>query len=105
MKGQELDIARKRIGAKKATINISDREWEAISAGAVTKTRLRDIMNNADIARVRELATPRSHKGLSAGKLARARSLLANGHTQSDVADALGVSVSTLVDSIGIEQF
>lgn len=105
LKGQELDAARKRLSAKKPVINIEDREWEAINAGAVSKTRLKDILNNADIARVRELATPRSHKGLSSGKLERARSMLRNGHTQADVADILGVSVSTLVDSMGAEQF
>jgi hypothetical protein len=105
LKGQALDSARKRIGAKKPTINISDKEWEAINAGAISKTFLKDILNNADIARVRELATPRSHKGMSPGKVARAKSLLANGHSQTDIADMLGVSVSTLVDSIGVDKF
>lgn len=105
LKGQELEAARALVGAKKPVFWISDKEWEAINAGAISKSFLKSILNNADTKRVRELATPRSHKGLSAGKVARARSMLGNGHDQADVADMLGVSVSTLLNAIGIDQF
>lgn len=100
LKGQELDYARKLVGAKKQQIHITDRQWEAINAGAISKSRLKEILDNSDSGRIKELATPRSNKGLSPARIQRAKSMLANGHTQADVADMLGVSVSTLINAI-----
>jgi hypothetical protein len=105
LRGMELQAARLQIGAKKKSIWISDREWEAINAGAVHKSFLQNILANADMDRVRQLATPRTTKGISSGKLARAKSMLDNGYPQSEVAEALGVSVSTLVKAMGIDKF
>lgn len=105
LKGQELQAARDRVGAKKETIFIEDREWEAINAGAISKSALKDILLNANPDRVRQLATPKEHKGMPPGKVARAQSMLAQGHTQADVAEVLGVSTSTLINSIGLDKF
>lgn len=96
VKGQELEKARARVGAKKNQIEISPREWEAIQAGAISNHKLEQILRNADIDRVRQLATPKTQQGMSAGAIARARSMLAGGATQAEVAAALGVSVSTI---------
>lgn len=101
----ELQAARLRVGAKKKPIYISDREWQAINSGAVTKTFLRSILEESNLERVRELATPRSRKGMSSGKVARAKTMLSSGHTQADVAATLGISVSTLIDAIGVANF
>lgn len=96
--------ARSRVGSQsknpRANNNISiyieDNEWEAIQAGAVSTTTLRSILNYADTDRVRELAMPKDNRGLTNSKLARAKSLIARGYTQAEVADMVGVSVSTL---------
>ena len=77
-------------------IYIEDHEWEAIQAGAVPTTTLRTILNYSDMDRVRELAMPKDKRGLNNSKLARAKSLFARGYTQSEVADMVGVSVTTL---------
>lgn len=103
MKYQALDEARRRTGARKELIDISDREWEAIQAGAVAKTRLREILDNADTDRVRKLATPKQQLLMTSGKAAQARAMLANGHTQAEVAQALGVSLTTLKNSLNGE--
>lgn len=105
LKGMALDAARRKVGAHKKQIQITDREWEAINAGAVSKTTLRDIIANADSTRVRQLATPRTAKGLSAGKIASAKSMLSRGYTQADIAEALDISVPSLVKAIGLDQF
>ena len=107
-KGVELDKARRYTGASKKRIGspsnpITDKEWEAINKGAISPSMLRDILNNADSTRIRQLATPRSYSGLSASRIARAKSLLNKGYSQSDVADMLDISVSALVKSIGVE--
>ena len=104
MRQRVITEARSRVGSQsknpKAKDNISiyieDNEWEAIQAGAVPTTTLRSILNYADMDRVRDLAMPKDKRGLNSSKLARAKSLFARGYTQSEVADMVGVSVSTL---------
>lgn len=100
IKGQELTKARLRNGASKARIDISPVEWEAIQAGAITNNFLKDILDNTDLDKVKQLATPRSSSGMTTGQVARAKAMIASGHTQSEVADALGVPVSTLSNSL-----
>lgn len=98
VKSQALAEARTRTGASKkdSSIQISDKEWEAIQAGAITNSKLVQILDNTDIDRVKELATPKSSNTLSAAKESRIKSLYARGYTQAEIADALGVSVSTV---------
>lgn len=96
IKGQALATARARTGARKIPVNISDAEWEAIQAGAVSPSKLSEILNNADPKRVRELATPRVSILMTPTKVARAKSMAASGATQAEIASALGVSLTTL---------
>lgn len=96
IKSQALNEARARTGAKKQQIVFSDREWEAIQAGAIAPTRLDAILSNADLDRVRELATPRTALLMTPAKSSRANAMLASGYTRAEVADALGVSLTTL---------
>lgn len=96
VKGMALIEARARVGAKKEQIEITPREWEAIQNGAITNNKLTQILNNADIDSVKQLATPKTPLAMSPTKMQRASQMLASGYTQADVADALGVSVSTL---------
>lgn len=91
-----LTQERSKVGAKRYPIPISDREWEAIQAGAVSSSLLSEILQYANPDRVKELATPRTTKELSSGKKARMRSLLASGLTIAQVANAIGVSTSTV---------
>lgn len=100
LKGQALAEARARMGAKKETITITPLEWDAIQAGAVSNNVLTRILNNADLDRVRSLATPRSQTAMSSAKIARAKSMLGAGYTQAEVAAALGVSVSTMINAV-----
>lgn len=96
IKGQELTNARQRVGAAKVNVDIEPREWEAIQAGAISDTKLRKILTNTNTEVVRSYATPKNKVGLSSAKELRAKTLLMNGHTLSDVAEALGVSVDTI---------
>lgn len=97
---QELVKARARLGAKKPTIVIEPEEWQAIQAGAITGNKLELILSNADQERVRKLATPRAATVMTPSKLAIAKARLASGYTQSEVAQSLGVPVSTLESAI-----
>ena len=95
-----LREARNRVGAGKERIEISDREWAAIQAGAISNHRLNEILGHADLDRVKELATPKARLLMTPQKAQRARSMLDDGYTRAEVADHLGVSTSTLNESL-----
>lgn len=100
IQGQALTAARIRTGARKQRIEITPKEWAAIQAGAISNNTLTQILSNADLDRVKELATPRTKTVMSSVQATRARTMLATGYTQAEVADALGVSLSTLKTTI-----
>lgn len=88
-------------GGKRTKIDITPREWEAIQLGAITPSRLEQILNHTDPSVIRTYATPRTQGGFTSGMLGRARAMLAvEGVTQAQVAEALGVSVSTLTKAL-----
>lgn len=95
-----LATARARTQAGKQLVDITDREWEAIQAGAVSNNKLTSILNNTNLDRVKELATPRKNPVMTDQKMQRAKQLLASGRTSAEVADILGVAVSTLNSSM-----
>ena len=99
LKTRSLAQARSETGASRSNINITDKEWEAIQARAVSSTKVKDILLNTDLDRVRELATPRKQTMTSA-KASRAKSLLDGGYTYAEVAQALGVSPSSIRTAI-----
>lgn len=102
LKSQALKRARDRVGAKKSDVmvDISDREWEAIQAGAISASKLSKILNNTDEDRVKQLAMPKDKPKMDASRVARAKSMLNAGCTQAEVAEILGVSVSTLIKAM-----
>lgn len=93
---QAKAYARARLGLEKPVIEITDRQWDAIQAGAVSKSKLRDILDYADPKRVSDLAMPRTNPVMTSAITARAKAMLSAGVSPGDVAGALGISVSTL---------
>lgn len=98
-KQRALTSAREQVGVVSRTdrnINITDREWEAIQAGAISESNLVKILNNADIDSIRARATPRSTTTLSSSKISKISSMRANGYSINEIAKACGVSTSTV---------
>ena len=93
---QALTSARASVGAKRTPVQITDKEWEAIQAGAISENKLLQILNNTDIDEVRKRATPRTTNTLSQAKINRIATLRASGYSTSEIAEALGVSSSTV---------
>ena len=93
---QALTQARALVGAKRETIKITDREWEAIQAGAISENQLKQIINNADVDSLRQRAMPRSTTTLSMAKRNKIASMNASGYSTSEIAEALGISTSTV---------
>lgn len=85
------------ISRRERNIEITDREWEAIQAGAISKTTLNSILNNTDTAALRQRATPRkADSTLSTAKVNRIKSMAASGRTLQQIADALNISPSSV---------
>lgn len=91
-----LTKARLRVGAQRTPITISDREWEAIQAGAISDSKLDKILKYADSEVVREKATPRQKTTIPPAKANKAQMMYKSGYTLAEIADALGVSTSTV---------
>ena len=88
--------ARQQVGAHKERVNIEPKEWEAIQAGAITNNKLMQILNNADTDKVKALAMPRDNKNLRDSQIARMKSMSTSGYSLREIADAIGVSPSTV---------
>lgn len=84
------------ISRRERDINITDKEWEAIQAGAISEATLKRILNNANADRLRELATPRTKASLSQAQINRAKALANSNYTLAQIANKLGVSTSTV---------
>lgn len=85
------------VNRRKRNIDITDAEWNAIQAGAISENKLKQILDNADIDRLRELATPRTSKtSLSEAKVGRIKAMAASNYSLNEIAKALGVSTSTV---------
>ena len=91
---------RQEVGAvsrRDRNIKISDREWEAIQAGAITENKLKRILANADIDELRQRATPRDTKTISTAKANRIKSMSATGnYTIAQIAEQLGLCTTTV---------
>ena len=98
LQGQALTEARVRVGASKHLVEVTPKEWEAIQAGAISNHKLEQILRNADLDTIKQLATPKSTPTMTTARANRAKAMAAAGYTQAEIADHLGVSVSTITD-------
>jgi predicted DNA binding protein len=97
---QALSANRALLGSvsrRDRNIKITDREWEAIQAGAISENTLKQILNNTDTDVLRQRATPRASTTLSNAKIAKLKTMSAsNKYSLAEMASALGVSTSTV---------
>lgn len=84
------------VSRKNRSIKITDKEWEAIQAGAISENKLKQILNNTDADSLRQRATPRTYTTLSTAKINRIKSMKASNCSLYEIAEALGVSTSTV---------
>lgn len=93
-----ISDARNSTGAsgKRTRITISDGEWAAIQSGAISDTTLSEILRYAEPKTVRERATPRRTTQLSDARISRIKAMANSGHTNAEIAEALGISTSAV---------
>ena len=93
---QTLKTARDQTDAKKAQIVPTEREWEAIQAGAIAPTKLREILSNGNTEAIVALAMPKQRVSVTTAQESRIRALKAAGRTNAEIAESLGISTSTV---------
>jgi DNA-binding CsgD family transcriptional regulator len=96
---QALSKARSDVASvarRDRAIEITDAEWEAIQAGAISETKLKRILNNTDIDKLRERATPKTTSTLSNAQVNRIKAMAASNYTLAEIAKKMGVSPATV---------
>ena len=96
VRAQQMAIARGETGSRRHTINVTPSDWEAIQAGAISDTVLTRILANTDLNTIRNYATPRRSAALNTSQQARIRSLYNSNMSVAQIAEALGVSSTTV---------
>jgi DNA-binding CsgD family transcriptional regulator len=95
---QTLTRYREEVGSvsrRDRNIVITDNEWKAIQAGAISESILNKILNNCDPDSLRQKAMPKESKELNEAKQLRIKAMSAS-YTISQIADKLGISTSTV---------
>jgi len=96
---QSLTKYRQEVGTisrKERNIEITDREWEAIQAGAVSEAKLWKILNNTDADKLRQRAMPRATSTLSNAQISRVKAMAASNYTLDEIARKMGKSPTTI---------
>ena len=93
---QALTKYQNTVGAKRNPIVITDREWEAIQAGAISENVLTKILDNTDVDNLRQRATPRTTTSLISAKVAKIKVMNASNYSLSEIAKSIGVSTTTV---------
>lgn len=95
---QALTKYRQEVGSvsrKDRNIVITDNEWKAIQAGAISETVLKRILNNSDPDSLRQKAMPKQSKAITKATANRIKAMSAS-YTIAQIADKLGLSTSTV---------
>ena len=102
-KQRALTSARASVGSvsrRDRNIEITDREWSAIQAGAISESKLKQILDNTDISKLRQMATPHTTTKVSPAKVNRIKAMRNSNYTLNEIANALGLSTSTVSDCL-----
>ena len=90
---------REQVGAatrRERNITITDRQWEAIQAGAISENKLKTILANSDPDSLRQKAMPRKTSGLTNAQISRIRAMNNSNFTINQIAEKMNVSPSVV---------
>ena len=90
---------REQVGAatrRERNITITDRQWEAIQAGAISENKLKAILANSDPDSLRQKAMPRKTSGLTNAQISRIRAMNNSNFTINQIAEKMNVSPSVV---------
>ena len=84
------------VSRRDRSIKISDKEWEAIQAGAISDHKLKQILDNSDPDTLRERAMPKVKNTLNVAQVNRIKRLSDSNFTLQQIAEKMGISTSTV---------
>ena len=99
IKQQAITKARNQVGSvsrRERNIDITDAEWEAIQAGAISESKLKRILNNTDVDQLKQRAMPRSTTTLTSAQIDRIKALAESNYTLDEIAKKVGKSTTTV---------
>lgn len=98
----EMQRARDSVGAsgRKSKITFTDREWEAVQAGAISDNILTKFLNSSDSDEIVKRAMPKNVAVMTSAKMSKANAMLRSGYSYAEIAKACGVPESTVYSAL-----
>lgn len=98
----EMQRARDFVGAsgRKSKITFTDREWEAVQAGAISDNMLTKFLNSSDSDEIVKRAMPKNVAVMTSAKMSKANAMLRSGYSYAEIAKACGVPESTVYSAL-----
>lgn len=98
----EMQRARDSVGAsgRKSKVTFTDKEWEAVQAGAISDNMLTKFLNSSDSDEIIKRAMPKTTSVMSSAKMSKAKAMLRSGYTYKEIAQACGVAESTVYSAL-----
>ena len=84
------------VSRRDRAIKITDKEWEAIQAGAISENKLKKILNNSDPDTLRERAMPKATNTLNTAQINRIKAMNMSNFTLNQIAEKMNLSPSTV---------
>ena len=98
----EMQRARDSVGAsgRKSKVTFTDREWEAVQAGAISDNMLTKFLNSSDSDEIVKRAMPKNVAVMTSAKMSKANAMLISGYSYAEIAKACGVPESTVYSAL-----
>lgn len=98
----EMQRARDAVGAsgRKSKVTFTDKEWEAVQAGAISDNMLTKFLDSSDSDEIVKRAMPKTATVMSSAKMSKAKAMLSIGYTYKQIAQACGVPESTVYSAL-----
>ena len=98
----EMQRARDSAGAsgRKSKVTFTDREWEAVQAGAISDNMLTKFLNSSDSDEIVKRAMPKNVAVMTSAKMSKANAMLRSGYSYAEIAKACGVPESTVYSAL-----
>lgn len=98
----EMQRARDSVGAsgRKSKVTFTDKEWEAVQAGAISDNMLTKFLNSSDSDEIVKRAMPKTTSVMSSAKMSKAKAMLRSGYTYKEIAQACAVPESTVYSAL-----
>lgn len=98
----EMQRARDSVGAsgRKSKVTFTDREWEAVQAGAISDNMLTKFLNSSDSDEIVKRAMPKNVTVMTSAKMSKANAMLRSGYSYAEIAKVCGVPESTVYSAL-----